>query len=420
MERFTLAQAAEWTKGEARGEAALTAVTTDSRQIPPEALFLPIKGERFDAHDFIGKAIENGAAAVMSHRENEEYPVPALYVENTSQALLDLAGGYRTMCGGKVVGVTGSVGKTTTKELLYAVLSQGFRAQKTEGNLNNEIGLPLTLMRMTRDTEVLVAEMGMNHFGELSRMTAAAKPNLAVITNIGTSHIEFLGSREGICKAKLEILEGLQEGGAAVLCGDEPLLWDKRESLGCKVVTYGIENSACDLTADLHSDGTFDIVNNGLAAAHLPVGEKFTAKLSIPGKHNVLNALAAADTTLIPVQAQYLSAKGLEQLLQTVQKVRRQINPKLKIEGILLTMTDSRTNYGQQIDNLIRGAYGSKIKVFDQTIPRSVRAAEISAVGKSIFQHDPKGKVAEAYQSLTGEVMANAERQLKRVAERGR
>ena len=133
-----------------------------------------------------------------------------------------------------------------------------------------------------------------------------------------------------------------------------------------------------------------------------------------------VNALAAADTTLIPVQAQYLSAKGLEQLLQTVQKVRRQINPKLKIEGILLTMTDSRTNYGQQIDNLIRGAYGSKIKVFDQTIPRSVRAAEISAVGKSIFQHDPKGKVAEAYKSLTREVMANAEKQLKRVAERGR
>ena len=133
-----------------------------------------------------------------------------------------------------------------------------------------------------------------------------------------------------------------------------------------------------------------------------------------------INALAAADRILIPVQAQYLSAKGLEQLLQTVQKVRRQINPKLKIEGILLTMTDSRTNYGQQIDNLIRGAYGSKIKVFDQTIPRSVRAAEISAVGKSIFQHDPKGKVAEAYKSLTREVMANAEKQLKRVAERGR
>ena len=133
-----------------------------------------------------------------------------------------------------------------------------------------------------------------------------------------------------------------------------------------------------------------------------------------------INALAAADTTLIPVQAQYLSAKGLEQLLRTVGKVRRQINPKLKIEGILLTMTDSRTNYGKQIDTLIRQAYGSKIKVFDQTIPRSVRAAETSAAGKSIFQHDPKGKVAEAYQSLAREVLADAEKRIKRSSERAR
>ncbi len=133
-----------------------------------------------------------------------------------------------------------------------------------------------------------------------------------------------------------------------------------------------------------------------------------------------INALAAADTTLIPVQAQYLSAKGLEQLLQTVGKVRRQIDPKLKIDGILLTMTDSRTNYGKQIDTLIRQAYGSKIKVFAQTIPRSVRAAETSAAGKSIFQHDPKGKVAEAYQSLAREVLADAEKRIKRSSERAR
>ena len=130
-----------------------------------------------------------------------------------------------------------------------------------------------------------------------------------------------------------------------------------------------------------------------------------------------INALAAADTTLIPVQAQYLSAKGLEQLLQTVQKVRRQINPKLKIEGILLTMTDNRTNYGRQIDTLIRQAYGKHIKVFGQTIPHSVRAAEISAAGKSIFVHDPKGKVAEAYKSLTKEVLADAKKQRKRQSE---
>ena len=133
-----------------------------------------------------------------------------------------------------------------------------------------------------------------------------------------------------------------------------------------------------------------------------------------------INALAAADAALIPVQAQYLSAKGLEQLLQTVQEVRRQINPKLKIEGILLTMTDSRTNYGKQISNLIRQAYGKHLKVFEQTIPHSVRAAETSAAGKSIFAYDPKGKVAEAYQSLAKEVLADADRQRKLSSERAR
>lgn len=130
-----------------------------------------------------------------------------------------------------------------------------------------------------------------------------------------------------------------------------------------------------------------------------------------------VNALAAADSALIPVQAQYLSAKGLEQLLQTVQKVRRQINPKLKIEGILLTMTDSRTIYGQQISNLIRQAYGKHLKVFDQTIPRSVRAAETSTTGKSIFQYDPKVKVAEAYHSIAKGVLADAEKRIKRQSE---
>ena len=133
-----------------------------------------------------------------------------------------------------------------------------------------------------------------------------------------------------------------------------------------------------------------------------------------------INALAAADTTLIPVQAQYLSAKGLEQLLQTIQKARRQINPKLKIEGILMTMTDSRTNYGREIDALVRQLYGRKNRVFEQPIPHSVRAAEISAEGRGIFAHDPKGKVAVAYQSLTREVLADAEKQRKLGAERSR
>jgi chromosome partitioning protein len=126
-----------------------------------------------------------------------------------------------------------------------------------------------------------------------------------------------------------------------------------------------------------------------------------------------VNALAAADAALVPVQANYLSAKGLEQLLQTINKVKRQINSKLRIEGILLTMVDGRTNYGREISSLIRDTYGGHIKIFNSEIPRSVRAAEISAEGKSIFLHDPKGKVAEAYQNLTKEVMTNAEKRRK-------
>ena len=126
-----------------------------------------------------------------------------------------------------------------------------------------------------------------------------------------------------------------------------------------------------------------------------------------------VNALAASDAALVPVQANYLSAKGLEQLLQTINKVKRQINPKLRIEGILLTMVDGRTNYGREISSLIRDTYGGHIKIFNSEIPRSVRAAEISAEGKSIFLHDPKGKVAEAYQNLTKEIMTNAEKRRK-------
>lgn len=313
MERFTLAQAAEWTKGETAGDAVLTAVSTDSRRIPQEALFLPLAGERFDGHDFIGKALENGAAAVMSHRACEEYPVPALYVGNTSQALLDLAGGYRMMCGGSVVGVTGSVGKTTTKELLYAVLAQQFRAEKTEGNLNNEIGLPLTLMRMTKDTEVMVAEMGMNHFGELSLLTRIAQPDLAVITNIGTMHIENLGSREGILRAKLEILEGLRPGGRVIFNGDDALL--RPLAARYHAVCFGL-SEGCDVRASRVCESA-----EGSKFTVHAFGKSFEAALSVPGLHNVLDALAAAAVGLLLGLSPEQIAEGLQSYAPLRQRV---------------------------------------------------------------------------------------------------
>ena len=300
MERFTLAQAAEWTKGETAGDAVLTAVSTDSRRIPQEALFLPLAGERFDGHDFIGKALENGAAAVMSHRECEEYPVPALYVENTSQALLDLAGGYRMMCGGSVVGVTGSVGKTTTKELLYAVLAQQFRAEKTEGNLNNEIGLPLTLHAHDeghrghgRGDGHEPLRRAVAHDGGGAAGYTPSSPTSAPRTSSFSARARASAGPSSkfsrVCgRAALPFCAAMSRcSGTSVTVSAArsiPTAWRTGRA---------ILSRTCIRTAALPSQTTV------CRRTTLPVGGSFTAKLSIPGAHNVLNALAAASVGLL-------------------------------------------------------------------------------------------------------------------------
>ena len=250
MEHFLLSQAAAWTHGEACGEAEITNVVKDTGEVTPGSLFVAIKGERFDGHDFIPKAIEAGAAAVMTARREEKYPVPALYVEDTRQAMLDLAGGYRDQFDCPVVAITGSVGKTTTRGMTAAVLSRMYDTHATRGNLNNQLGMPLTALALESRHEAAVFEMGMSNFGEIASMVDCGKPNIAVITTIGTSHIEFLGSREGICRAKMEILDGLAaRGGVAVLNGDEPLLWEKRDRIYGRKVWFGMENPECDVRA---------------------------------------------------------------------------------------------------------------------------------------------------------------------------
>ncbi len=290
MESFMLSQAAKWTKGEVSSDAEILTVSKDSREIPNGCLFLAIAGENFDGHDYINKAIENGAVAVLSHRKDEKYSVPTLYVEDTRQAILDIAEGYRQQFTCPLVAITGSVGKTTTRGLTAAVVSQKYNTHATKGNLNNQLGMPLTLLELNHTHEVAVIEMGMSGFGEILSMIKAAKPDIAVITNIGTAHIEFLGSREGICKAKMEILDGLYErGGTAILNGDEPLLWDKRDKIKSDVIWFGIENPECDICAEniiSESDSvSFTLVYKDI---------KTSVKLSIAGVHNVSNALAAA------------------------------------------------------------------------------------------------------------------------------
>ncbi len=291
MIEFTTAQVATWTNGTTSvDDVVLCAVSTDSRNIPAGCLFIPLVGERFDAHDFIPQVVEQGVGAVLSAKDLPNCPVPVIRVADTAQALLDLAGGYRAQFDCPVVAVTGSVGKTTTKGMIAGVLGQNFNTLKTAGNRNNQIGMPLTALELDAETEAAVFEMGMNHFGEIASMAACGQPNIAVITTIGTSHIEYLGSRAGICAAKMEILEGLAaRQGIAVLNGDEPLLWAHKERLFGRVVWFGHENPDCTVRAtDIVCQP--DCVRFTL---HIE-GEICPVTLPLAGVHNVTNALAAA------------------------------------------------------------------------------------------------------------------------------
>ncbi|MCT1904229.1 UDP-N-acetylmuramoyl-tripeptide--D-alanyl-D-alanine ligase [Oceanobacillus sojae] len=206
-------------------------VIKDSRADSHNGLYVPISGERFDGHQFIEGAVENGAVATFWQRETPLPPnLPSsllvLFVEDTVKALQELAAVYRKKINPTVIGITGSNGKTTTKDLTKAVLQTTFQTHATKGNFNNHIGLPLTILSMDQKTEVLILEMGMNHFGEIELLSNIGEPDIAIITNIDGQHIENLGSKEGIAKAKLEIVSGIKPEGMLIIDGDEPLLTD--------------------------------------------------------------------------------------------------------------------------------------------------------------------------------------------------
>lgn len=285
---FTAKEIARVTNGVLIGsDAAVSSVSTDTRTIEKGALFIAVKGESFDGNDFIPKAFENGAAAAISDVENRSVNVekPVVYVENSRAAQLKLARYYRDKFAVRVCGVTGSVGKTSTKDMIFAVLSAKFPTLKTEGNFNNDIGLPRTLFRLNDSYKAAVIEMGMSGLGEISELSAAAHPDCAVITNIGWCHIENLKTRENILKAKLEILDGMDRNSPLIINGDDEML--RTVSLDRKMIRYGFGNGN-DVFAD-------DII-------HEKSGEKYTlhfkerqypAAVPVVGEHHVLNALAA-------------------------------------------------------------------------------------------------------------------------------
>ncbi|WP_077620335.1 UDP-N-acetylmuramoyl-tripeptide--D-alanyl-D-alanine ligase [Bacillus sinesaloumensis] len=292
MIKKTLAQICQMAKGEKLDsqfqDILIEGVSIDTRTISPGNLYIPIIGETFNGHRFIEAAIENGAAAVLwgSNQPNPPEQLPVIYVKDTLEALQTLAKSYRDELAIKVVGITGSNGKTTTKDMVTSILSTTMKVQKTEGNFNNHIGLPLTILRLKEDTEVAVLEMGMSAFGEIEFLTLLGRPDVAVITNIGESHMLDLGSREGIAKAKLEIVEGLSNDGLLVYHGDEPLLTERVRSMDIQTITFGEseQNDFYPLRIKQENEGTYFTINK------LEDKEFYAPVL---GKHNVNNGMAA-------------------------------------------------------------------------------------------------------------------------------
>lgn len=265
-------------------------ITTDSRKAAEGVLFIPIIGEKFDGHEFIKASFDLGASAALTQEETElSIDKTIVKVEDTFKALGDIAGYYKEKYNVPTVAVTGSVGKTTTKDILASVLSQKYNTLKTQGNFNNEIGLPLTIFGLEKEHEAAVLEMGMNHFGEIERLASIGRPDVAVITNIGQSHIENLGSREGIFKAKMEITKLFTKDNTLIVNGDDDFL-SKAKGMGeYKVVYYGIKNPDNDIYAK-------DIENNGLDGIRFTAvvgGVEYKTEITVPGEHNVYNALAA-------------------------------------------------------------------------------------------------------------------------------
>jgi len=263
----------------------LYGVGTDTRENLTNKLFIPLKGENFDGHDYIAEAIKRGARASLWRKglprpKTISANFPLIRVEDPLVGLQELAQSYLKKINPKVIAITGSNGKTTTKDLVYSVCQTAYQTHGTEGNFNNHIGLPLTILAMPEETEVLVLEMGMNHFGEIERLSEIAEPDIAIITNIGESHIEFLGSREGITKAKLEVISHMKKDGLLIYDGDEPLI-ELSNPINTATVGFNKGNDYWINDCRVLNDGTTFKINQ----------QNPTFKIPLIGKHQAKNAV---------------------------------------------------------------------------------------------------------------------------------
>ena len=263
-------------------------VVLDSRQVETDFCFIATKGERVDGHSFIAGVLEKGAACIVCEYIPEGIEGNFIVVQDSFQALKDIAEYYRSTLQIPIIGITGSVGKTSTKEFIAGVLAQKYHVLKTEGNFNNEIGVPLTLLKIRGEHEIAVLEMGINHFGEMRRLSKMVKPDTCVMTNIGECHLEFLESREGVLRAKSEIFEYLNEDGMVYVNGDDDMLQTIERVKNKKPITFGMGRRN-----DYYAD---DIKNKGLFGSEAVIHtdeESFWASVQLPGEHMIRNALAA-------------------------------------------------------------------------------------------------------------------------------
>ena len=291
MEKILLKDIAEFCGTKTQLDGFVQRISIDSRDVDENTLFVAIFGERFDGNDFVEDVLKKNVKAVIASKYNGS-DKRVMLVPDTGLALLSVAKGYRERFDIPVVALTGSVGKTTTKGMVFSVVSEKFKALRTEGNLNNEIGVPKTLFRLENGVEAAVIEMGMNHAGEIRRIANAVMPDIGIITNIGTAHIENLGSRENILKAKTEMLEGMKKGSVVFVNGDNDMLKDFTHK-DFIIKKFGVENSACDIRGEnirLSPEGTFVTVCAG--------AEKAEAFVPAVGIHNVYNALCAVGVGL--------------------------------------------------------------------------------------------------------------------------
>lgn len=264
-------------------------VCTDSREADNTSMFVAIRGERVDGHSYIPNVVKLGCRCVIAERVPLDVKgIAVILVQDSVRAIRDIAEYVKSQVEVKTVAVTGSVGKTTTKEFISAVLDRKFNLYKTNGNFNSTIGMPMSMLELTQRNDAAVFEMGMSGLGEIEYMSEAAQPDLAVITNIGSSHLEALGSRENICRAKLEITAGLKDGGTLLLNGDEPLL-ASHESDRYNVVYFGMKNEECDYFASNVRASESGLVFDMRA----PFGEYKNIAINLAGAHNVYNAMAA-------------------------------------------------------------------------------------------------------------------------------